>query len=74
MIKKLSLRLDNVLGAEHTPYNTKNGPFFDPNLGPAFCHGLSGVVDIIGWRGPYYMYIYSLRAFLTTKGALIDGD
>jgi len=25
-------------------------------------------------RGPYTMYIYSLRAFLTTKGALIDGD
>jgi len=23
---------------------------------------------------PHYMYIYSLRAFLTTKGALIDGD
>jgi len=23
---------------------------------------------------PYYMYIYSLRHFLTTKGALIDGD
>jgi len=22
----------------------------------------------------YYMYIYSLRHFLTTKGALIDGD
>jgi len=28
-----------------------------------------------GWcYHPYYMYIYSLRAFLTTKGALIDGD
>jgi len=25
-----------------------------------------------GW--PHYMYIYSLRHFLTTKGALIDGD
>jgi len=30
------------------------------------------------WAGPCYdpytMYIYSLRHFLTTKGALIDGD
>jgi len=25
-------------------------------------------------RDPYTMYIYSLRHFLTTKGALIDGD
>jgi len=30
--------------------------------------------DMIQWPGGYYMYIYSLRHFLTTKGALIDGD
>ena len=28
-----------------------------------------------GWyHHPYYVYIYSLGHFLTTKGALIDGD
>jgi len=27
---------------------------------------------VVGY--PYYMYIYSLGHFLTTKGALIDGD
>jgi len=31
-----------------------------------------GVVGIVAM--PYYMYIYSLGHFLTTKGALIDGD
>jgi len=28
----------------------------------------------IGMAGHHTMYIYSLRHFLTTKGALIDGD
>jgi len=51
----------------------------------AFCHfehfwwfALSGAPSevVIYHRGswPYTMYIYSLRHFLTTKGALIDGD
>jgi len=32
------------------------------------------VYNYIGVVPPYTMYIYSLRHFLTTKGALIDGD
>ena len=36
---------------------------------PGEIHSGSGLVI-----PPLYMYIYSLRAFLTTKGALIDGD
>jgi len=41
------------------------------------CHLLGPQVSMViyhrgGW--PHYMYIYSLRHFLTTKGALIDGD
>jgi len=31
-------------------------------------------MNIIGVAGHPIMYIYSLRHFLTTKGALIDGD
>ena len=38
-------------------------------MGP---HG--GDVGYHSGRVPYYMYIYSLGHFLTTKGALIDGD
>jgi len=39
---------------------------------------LGQILDNTVGRGidgyPYYMYIYSLGHFLTTKGALIDGD
>jgi len=38
---------------------------------PEVCHG--GVVMHSGWVPPI-LYIYSLGHFLTTKGALIDGD
>ena len=49
-------------------------PIFDAFYGHHFSHGLSARWWYTQWLGPYYMYIYSLRAFLTTKGALIDGD
>ena len=55
-----------------------NGPNFNPIydhfLWATFCHGLSAMWWYTQWRGPYTMYIYSLGHFLTTKGALIDGD
>jgi len=35
---------------------------------------LPAVVWVTQWPRPCYMYIYSLGHFLTTKGALIDGD
>ena len=38
---------------------------------PEVCHG--DVVCHSGWASPI-LYIYSLGHFLTTKGALIDGD
>jgi len=38
---------------------------------PEVCRG--GVDMHSGWVPPI-LYIYSLRHFLTTKGALIDGD
>jgi len=57
---------------------TFNGLHFDPILvtflGHQFSHGLSGVVWYTGRSGTPILYIYSLGHFLTTKGALIDGD
>jgi len=51
---------------------------FNPILwsfcGHQFSHGLSIVWWYTQWRDPHIMYIYSLGHFLTTKGALIDGD
>jgi len=42
--------------------------------GLPFSHGPWGMVIYHKGGEGYYMYIYSLRHFLTTKGALIDGD
>ena len=40
----------------------------------ALGHSHDDTVAGAGGNHPYYMYIYSLGHFLTTKGALIDGD
>jgi len=45
------------------------GVNFMTTFTPRQIHRRSGLVI-----PPLYMYIYSLRPFLTTKGALIDGD
>jgi len=52
-------------------------PFLTLFYGPQFYEHFLRCVRYIGggsWSRPHTMYIYSLRAFLTTKGALIDGD
>ena len=73
----------SIILNSHSPLSEPNYVFFlPPDFNPILCaffghhffHGLSTVVWYTQWRGPYYMYIYSLGHFLTTKGALIDGD
>jgi len=51
----------------NTPWNAHFGVW-------ALGHDDDNIVGGVSSVTPYYMYIYSLGHFLTTKGALIDGD
>jgi len=84
---QLSGRLHRV---EFLVYGNSRSPLYEPNFvyfnGPNFdpifshfkltqiCHDPRLCDGIHRWPRAYTMYIYSLGHFLTTKGALIDGD
>jgi len=80
----VGLDLDNSVVGEITQgsnsFNSRSPPVIChyPILGHFGGYHLSGPTgedyNYIGVADPTTMYIYSLRHFLTTKGALIDGD